>query len=80
MIDGAIAHRMVEIVQVNHPTNETKMSKQNHDITRIIGIVHLKMKILSPFTHPYTVPNPYNLLPLEEHRKMAKKMNVIVIQ
>jgi len=56
------------------------MSKQNHDITRIIGIVHLKMKILSPFTHPYAVPNPYNLLPLEEHRKMAKKMNVIVIQ
>ncbi len=53
MIDGAIAH-MVEAVQVNHPTNEMKMSKQNNAITGIKAIVHPKMKIVticSPSCH-----------------------------
>lgn len=47
MIDGAIAHNMVEAVQVNHPTNEMKMSKQNNAITGIKAIVHPKMKIVT---------------------------------
>ncbi len=54
MIDGAIAHNMVEAVQVNHPTNEMKMSKQNNAITGIKAIVHPKMKIVticSPSCH-----------------------------
>ncbi len=53
MIDGAIAH-MLEAVQVNHPTNEMKMSKQNNAITGIKTIVHPKMKIVticSPSCH-----------------------------
>lgn len=54
MISGAIAHNMVEAVQVNHPTNEIKMSKQNNAITGIKVIVHPKMKnvtIYSPSCH-----------------------------